>query len=79
MGGRAEHAADLIAWHAGFVKQNVYNARSGVDALVVTPISQAQARQRAGRAGRTGMPPPPPPRATAFIVENLPLVFRSSR
>jgi ATP-dependent RNA helicase DHX8/PRP22 len=40
--------------HAGFVKQNVYNARSGVDALVVTPISQAQARQRAGRAGRTG-------------------------
>ncbi|KNC75719.1 ATP-dependent RNA helicase DHX8 [Sphaeroforma arctica JP610] len=38
----------------GFVKQNVYNAQSGVDALVVTPISQAQARQRAGRAGRTG-------------------------
>ena len=26
----------------------------GMDALVVTPISQAQAKQRAGRAGRTG-------------------------
>eukprot|EP00123_Amoebidium_parasiticum_P017098 comp23708_c0_seq1/m.40778 comp23708_c0_seq1/g.40778 ORF comp23708_c0_seq1/g.40778 comp23708_c0_seq1/m.40778 type:complete len:1218 (-) comp23708_c0_seq1:134-3787(-) len=38
----------------GFVKQKVYNSKSGVDALVVTPISQAQARQRAGRAGRTG-------------------------
>ena len=25
-----------------------------MDALVVTPISQAQAKQRAGRAGRTG-------------------------
>ncbi|XP_063932493.1 ATP-dependent RNA helicase DHX8-like [Zophobas morio] len=39
----------------GFVKQKVYNPKSGVDALVVTPISQAQARQRAGRAGRTGV------------------------
>eukprot|EP00040_Diaphanoeca_grandis_P003928 m.26396 g.26396 ORF g.26396 m.26396 type:complete len:1210 (-) comp15392_c0_seq1:744-4373(-) len=38
----------------GFVKQKVYNAKSGFDALVVTPISQAQANQRAGRAGRTG-------------------------
>lgn len=38
----------------GFAKQNVFNARSGMDALVVTPISQASARQRAGRAGRTG-------------------------
>eukprot|EP00126_Sphaerothecum_destruens_P004370 Sdes_comp18147_c0_seq1m7629 len=38
----------------GFVKQNVYNAKSGMDSLIVTPISQAQARQRAGRAGRTG-------------------------
>ena len=26
----------------------------GMDALVVAPISQASARQRAGRAGRTG-------------------------
>jgi len=38
----------------GFVKQNVYNSKNGIDQLVVTPISQAQAKQRAGRAGRTG-------------------------
>lgn len=38
----------------GFVKQKVYNSKTGMDSLVVTPISQAQARQRAGRAGRTG-------------------------
>ncbi|XP_046841771.1 ATP-dependent RNA helicase DHX8-like [Xenia sp. Carnegie-2017] len=38
----------------GFVKQKVYNSKSGMDALVVTPISQAQAKQRSGRAGRTG-------------------------
>lgn len=38
----------------GFVKQNVYNAKLGMDTLVPVPISQASARQRAGRAGRTG-------------------------
>jgi len=38
----------------GFAKQKVYNAKIGMDSLVVTPISQAAARQRAGRAGRTG-------------------------
>lgn len=38
----------------GFVKQNAYDPKLGMDSLVVTPISQAQARQRAGRAGRTG-------------------------
>lgn len=38
----------------GFVKQNAYDPRTGMDQLVVTPISQAQAKQRAGRAGRTG-------------------------
>ena len=38
----------------GFCKQNVYNAKLGMDSLVVSPISQASARQRAGRAGRTG-------------------------
>ncbi|KAJ1302636.1 hypothetical protein OPQ81_002953 [Rhizoctonia solani] len=38
----------------GFVKQNAYDPRLGMDSLVVTPISQAQANQRAGRAGRTG-------------------------
>jgi len=38
----------------GFVKQKVYNSKTGMDSLVVTPISQAQAKQRGGRAGRTG-------------------------
>eukprot|EP00954_Amorphochlora_amoebiformis_P005353 422420-Amorphochlora_amoeboformis.AAC.1 len=38
----------------GFCKQNVYNAKLGMDSLVVTPISQASANQRSGRAGRTG-------------------------
>uniref|UniRef100_A0A8C1N2Y8 RNA helicase n=1 Tax=Cyprinus carpio TaxID=7962 RepID=A0A8C1N2Y8_CYPCA len=38
----------------GFVKQKVYNSKTGIDQLVVTPISQAQAKQWAGRAGRTG-------------------------
>jgi ATP-dependent RNA helicase DHX8/PRP22 len=38
----------------GFSKQNVFNPKLGMDSLVVTPISQASAKQRAGRAGRTG-------------------------
>lgn len=38
----------------GFCKQKVYNSKIGMDSLVVTPISQASAKQRAGRAGRTG-------------------------
>ena len=38
----------------GFAKQKVYNPKLGMDSLIVTPISQASARQRAGRAGRTG-------------------------
>ncbi|KAM1172507.1 hypothetical protein ACFXTH_022726 [Malus domestica] len=38
----------------GFAKQNVFNPKLGIDLLVVTPISQASAKQRAGRAGRTG-------------------------
>jgi ATP-dependent RNA helicase DHX8/PRP22 len=38
----------------GFVKQKAYNPKLGMDSLIVTPISQAQARQRSGRAGRTG-------------------------
>ena len=37
----------------GFSKQKVYNPRIRVESLIVTPISQASARQRAGRAGRT--------------------------
>lgn len=38
----------------GFVKENVYNARTGMESLVVTPCSRASADQRAGRAGRVG-------------------------
>jgi pre-mRNA-splicing factor ATP-dependent RNA helicase DHX38/PRP16 len=38
----------------GFAKVKVYNPRIGMDSLLVTPISQASANQRAGRAGRTG-------------------------
>ncbi|KAF5209341.1 DEAH-box ATP-dependent RNA helicase prp22 [Clavispora lusitaniae] len=37
----------------GFVKLNAYDPRLGMDSLVVSPISQAQANQRSGRAGRT--------------------------
>nr|XP_054769577.1 pre-mRNA-splicing factor ATP-dependent RNA helicase DHX16-like [Lytechinus pictus] len=36
----------------GFCKQKSYNARTGMESLVVTPISKASANQRAGRAGR---------------------------
>ena len=32
----------------------MYNPKIGMDALVVTPVSQANANQRSGRAGRTG-------------------------
>ncbi|BGP19693.1 hypothetical protein JCM10213_001871 [Rhodosporidiobolus nylandii] len=38
----------------GFVKQNSYNPRNGMESLVVTPCSRAAAGQRAGRAGRVG-------------------------
>lgn len=38
----------------GFVKINAYDPKLGMDSLVISPISQAQANQRAGRAGRTG-------------------------
>ncbi len=37
----------------GFNKQKSFNARSGMESLVVTPVSQAASNQRAGRAGRT--------------------------
>lgn len=36
----------------GFSKQKSYNPRTGMESLVVTPISKASAEQRAGRAGR---------------------------
>jgi len=38
----------------GFCKQNIHNPKTGMDNLVVVPISQASANQRAGRGGRTG-------------------------
>eukprot|EP00948_MAST-09A_sp_MAST-9A-sp1_P003763 g3763.t1 len=37
----------------GFCKQKSYNPRTGMESLIVTPISQAAANQRSGRAGRT--------------------------
>lgn len=39
---------------SGFVKQNAYNPRTGMNALQVVPCSRASADQRAGRAGRVG-------------------------
>ncbi len=38
----------------GYSKLKVYNARIGLESLAITPISVANANQRAGRAGRTG-------------------------
>ncbi|KAK4947272.1 DEAH-box ATP-dependent RNA helicase prp22, partial [Elasticomyces elasticus] len=38
----------------GMVKQSAWDPKLGMDRLQVTPISQAQAKQRSGRAGRTG-------------------------
>jgi pre-mRNA-splicing factor ATP-dependent RNA helicase DHX38/PRP16 len=38
----------------GFSKLKVYNPKMGMDTLQITPVSQANASQRAGRAGRTG-------------------------
>lgn len=37
----------------GFAKQNNFNSRTGMESLMVVPISKASANQRAGRAGRT--------------------------
>jgi len=38
----------------GMAKVKMYNSKTGMDSLLITPISQANARQRSGRAGRTG-------------------------
>ena len=40
--------------YAPYRVPQVYNPKNGMDALVVAPVSQASAKQRAGRAGRTG-------------------------
>ena len=39
---------------SGYCKVKVFNPKIGMDALQVTPVSQANANQRKGRAGRTG-------------------------
>ena len=36
---------------SGFVKARAYSGKAGAECLQVVPLSQAQARQRAGRAG----------------------------
>ena len=42
---------------SGYVKQKTYDPERHLESLVVVPISQVSAQQRAGRAGRTGIPP----------------------
>jgi len=44
----------LFVVDGGYSKLKVYNPKVGMDALQITPISQANADQRKGRAGRTG-------------------------
>jgi pre-mRNA-splicing factor ATP-dependent RNA helicase DHX38/PRP16 len=39
---------------SGYCKLKVYNPKIGMDALQITPVSQANSNQRSGRAGRTG-------------------------
>lgn len=38
----------------GFSKMKSYNPRTGMESLLISPISKASANQRAGRSGRTG-------------------------
>ncbi|KAI4343938.1 hypothetical protein L6164_011226 [Bauhinia variegata] len=38
----------------GFCKMKSYNPRTGMESLLIAPISKASANQRAGRSGRTG-------------------------
>lgn len=38
----------------GYVKQKTYDPSRRLESLVVVPVSQTAAQQRAGRAGRTG-------------------------
>lgn len=53
---QADDAVDGILYvvDSGYSKMKVYNPKVGMDALQITPISQANAGQRSGRAGRTG-------------------------
>ena len=44
----------LYVIDCGYCKLKVFNPKIGMDSLQITPISQANAEQRAGRAGRTG-------------------------
>ena len=44
----------LYVVDSGYSKLKVYNPKLGMDALQITPVSQANANQRTGRAGRTG-------------------------
>ena len=61
----------LYVVDAGYSKLKVYNPKVGMDALQVTPISQANANQRTGRAGRTG---------SGYVLRHiLPFAFVNSR
>ena len=55
----------------GFNKQNSYDARSGMESLMVTPVSQAAANQRAGRAGRKSISFILPKFICIFILTNF--------
>ena len=57
----------LYVVDAGYSKLKVYNPKVGMDALQITPISQANANQRTGRAGRTGSGLVAPDRLTPVI------------
>ncbi|CAK8536889.1 unnamed protein product [Lathyrus sativus] len=39
----------------GFCKMKSYNPKTGMESLLITPISKAAANQRAGRSGRTSL------------------------
>ncbi|KAG4306217.1 hypothetical protein PORY_000205 [Pneumocystis oryctolagi] len=53
---RAENNARkvIVATNIAETSLTFYNPRMGMDALQITPISQANSNQRSGRAGRTG-------------------------
>jgi pre-mRNA-splicing factor ATP-dependent RNA helicase DHX38/PRP16 len=54
----------------------VYNPKIGMDALQVTPISQANSNQRAGRAGRTG--PGDAVYRSEMLANNIPEIQRTN-